>query len=241
MSGFAHDIAGGNGDLIVTALQSPNFAHLLAGWQIAKNGDAEFNNLTIRGVFNGTDFQINDSGVFFYNGTPAAGNMLMSVASVSGTDEFGNTYSAGFSIYGTEGAITFEVLASIATMVMRPAGTVYATLPPQIYSNVDSAGLVTESQFLAVFSGQEGASAGNAAVQLFSASHDGSLPASIKMVITGTPIMAISSSSVQLSQSLTIEATGTPVTPTGACTLFYENGALWALGPSGQAVNIATT
>jgi hypothetical protein len=67
VSGFSHDIAGGSGNLIVTSLQSPNFQSGEEGWQVAKDGSAQFNNLEIRGTFNGSDFIINSSGIFFYN------------------------------------------------------------------------------------------------------------------------------------------------------------------------------
>lgn len=49
MSGFAHDVAGGNGNLVVTSVQSPNFVHGVSGWQISKNGNAEFNQVQARG------------------------------------------------------------------------------------------------------------------------------------------------------------------------------------------------
>ena len=67
MAGFQHDIAGGSGNLIITSLQSPNFVDDEEGWQIAKDGSAQFNNLEIRGTFNGADFIINSNGIFFYN------------------------------------------------------------------------------------------------------------------------------------------------------------------------------
>ena len=99
MTGFTHDIAGGGGNLIVTSLQSPNYAPGSAGWQVRKDGSAEFNNLTIRGTFNGTDFIINATGTFFYSGAPAAGNLIASIASAAGTDVFGNVYNAGVQSY----------------------------------------------------------------------------------------------------------------------------------------------
>jgi hypothetical protein len=64
---FQHDIAGGSGNLIITSVQSPNFESDESGWQITKDGSAQFNNLEIRGTFNGADFIINSSGIFFYN------------------------------------------------------------------------------------------------------------------------------------------------------------------------------
>lgn len=37
-------------------------------------------------------------GVFVYNGTPAAGNLIASIASLAGIDAFGNNYGAGVNI-----------------------------------------------------------------------------------------------------------------------------------------------
>jgi hypothetical protein len=89
------------------AVQSPNYAAGSAGWIIKTDGSAEFNNLVIRGTFDGTDFIINSSGAFFYSGTPAAGNLIASIASASGTDGFGNAYQQGITSYqgGTAGYI----------------------------------------------------------------------------------------------------------------------------------------
>jgi hypothetical protein len=48
MAGFTHSIAGGQGNLIVTALQSPNFTPGAdTGWQVTKAGDATFNSITL--------------------------------------------------------------------------------------------------------------------------------------------------------------------------------------------------
>lgn len=66
MAGWGQDIAGGNGDLVVTSIQSPNFETGETGWQAAKDGSAEFNNLNIRGTFSGDDFILNRAGLFIY-------------------------------------------------------------------------------------------------------------------------------------------------------------------------------
>lgn len=47
-------------------------------------------------TFRGTNFIINNAGTFFYSGTPAAGNLIMSIAPANGTDAFGNTFQQGF-------------------------------------------------------------------------------------------------------------------------------------------------
>jgi hypothetical protein len=60
------------------------------------------------GTFEGTDFIINSAGAFFYTGTPAAGNLFLSIAAVAGTDGFGNAYKApGMTVYGASGQAVF--------------------------------------------------------------------------------------------------------------------------------------
>ncbi len=54
-------------------------------------------------VFNGTDFFINNSGAFFYSGTPAAGNLIASITNGTGTDAQGNAFLSGFTTYGFGG------------------------------------------------------------------------------------------------------------------------------------------
>jgi len=50
-------------------------------------------------TFEGTDFIIDSAGEFFYSGTPAAGNLVESVASAAGVDSFGNNYIGGHATY----------------------------------------------------------------------------------------------------------------------------------------------
>lgn len=47
------------------------------------------------------DTIINPSGNFVYSGTPALGNLIVSVAPAAGTDQFGNTYLQGVTAYTT--------------------------------------------------------------------------------------------------------------------------------------------
>ena len=46
-----------------------------------------------------------DDGLFVYNGVPPAGPLIVSVASVAGTDIYGNAYLAGVMSYGTVGPV----------------------------------------------------------------------------------------------------------------------------------------
>lgn len=103
MSGYANSILGGASKLIRSAIQSPNYVPATSGWTVNKDGSAEFNNLTIRGTFFGTNYIINNSGAFFYSGTPALGNLIISITTASGTDAFGNVYLADFTVYGAAG------------------------------------------------------------------------------------------------------------------------------------------
>jgi hypothetical protein len=90
--GFANDIIGGAAALIRAAIKSPNYVPATTGWSINKDGSADFASLTIRGTFHGTNFEITAAGAFFYSGTPAAGNLILSISAstVAFTDRLGN-------------------------------------------------------------------------------------------------------------------------------------------------------
>lgn len=96
MSGFQHDIAGGQGNLIIPQLQSPNFdLATQTGWAILKNGDAYFFNVTAEGSVTSNTVVIAGSGdgVFIYDGIPAYGNLILAMSSATGVDTYGNRYS----------------------------------------------------------------------------------------------------------------------------------------------------
>lgn len=106
--GFENPVVGGTA-LRIPAIQSPNYSPGATGWIVKINGDAEFNNLDVRGTFNGQDFIMNASGLFIYDGTPAAGNLVASIAAAAGTDSFGNTYLAGIVTYAGQGFVSLNV------------------------------------------------------------------------------------------------------------------------------------
>lgn len=99
-SGFNNSIIAGQGTLIRTMIQSPNYVPGVSGWTINKDGSAEFNNMTIRGKFSGTNFEINSNGAFFYSGVPATGNLLATITPAAGTDPFNNPYKQSVTSYG---------------------------------------------------------------------------------------------------------------------------------------------
>jgi hypothetical protein len=104
------------------AIASPNYVPGVSGWTVNQDGSAEFNNLVIRGIFAGTNFEINSDGAFFYSGTPAAGNLIISLADAAGTDGLGNAYQAGVTSY--EPGESEEVFSSLfnAEMLLNTLG-----------------------------------------------------------------------------------------------------------------------
>lgn len=103
--GFADPLVDGNGKLIIPAVQSPNFVEGSSGWSIEQNGNAEFNDVVFRGTLEGTEVIFNSAGVFFYNGVPAAGNLIGSWAVTGGHDQFGNAFNPGLLTYYPSGAV----------------------------------------------------------------------------------------------------------------------------------------
>lgn len=106
---FSNPIVGGT-TLIRPAIQSPNYVPGTSGWIIKKDGSAELNDLTLRGTFVGTDWIQNSDGLFFYEGTPANGNLVGSWTSAVGTDSFGNAYLSGLTLYSpSEGTVNLSI------------------------------------------------------------------------------------------------------------------------------------
>lgn len=99
----------GGGALRYPFLESPDFQSGVQGWIIRIDGSAEFNNLTIRGTFNGTNFTLNSAGLFLYSGTPAPGNLIASITNNAGTDPYGNTYLGGINTYSGAGFVGLNV------------------------------------------------------------------------------------------------------------------------------------
>lgn len=99
---FQDDVAAGV-VLVRPAIQSPDYLTGVSGWAIKIDGTAEFNNVVIRG---GTTV----SGLsLYYDGTPALGNLIMSLSAAAGVDSFGNAYEAGLGLYSSSGLINISV------------------------------------------------------------------------------------------------------------------------------------
>lgn len=189
MSGqsFSQDVIAGT-QLVTPSIHSPNFITGVSGWTINLDGSAEFNNLTIRGTFTGTDFIINSSGAFFYSGTPANGNLIASITSANGTDGFGNSYIAGITSY---------------------AGATYASLDGGLLAMQGANGQFQQAQIAAGGSGSSFMSSGlqnntdiGSEVLLFSADAND----------TVNSLVTLSAAIVQVLNALTV---GTTMTVTG--------------------------
>lgn len=135
MGGFTNPVFGGN-TLIRPAVRSPNYTAGSQGWSINRDGSAEFNNLTLRGKFVGANWVQNSSGLFFYSGTPAAGNLIGSWAPAAGTDPYGNSYGVGLTINSTLGMIylsatdgTFQSTGSSGRLITINDGQLTFKMP----------------------------------------------------------------------------------------------------------------
>ncbi|WP_298561401.1 hypothetical protein [Streptomyces luteogriseus] len=126
---FQDDLAGGV-VLVRPALQSPDYVPGVSGWAVMIDGSAEFNDVTLRGTLESANYdpgvagwhldqdgsaEFNDVTIrggtsvggeaFYYNGTPGAGTLALSIASAAGTDPFGNAYVQGLGVYGPDGTV----------------------------------------------------------------------------------------------------------------------------------------
>ena len=73
---------------------------------------------TITGsTFEGSDFIINAAGAFFYSGTPAANNLILSItpSTIGGTDSFGNKYVPLTGWYDNSGGFVTQIGAGFVT------------------------------------------------------------------------------------------------------------------------------
>ena len=132
--GFGNPIVGGTA-LRIPAIQSPNYSPGVAGWIISIDGSAEFNNLTVRGTFQGVDFIINMSGIFLYSSTPAAGNLIGSWAAAAGTDAYGNKYDQGVISYSPT-ALNLGVYAALTQGTLQ-LGNIDNTVGPNFTNSAE--------------------------------------------------------------------------------------------------------
>jgi hypothetical protein len=180
-SGWGNPVVGGT-TLRIPAIQSPNFSmSAMTGWAIFANGNAYFFNITAAGTitatqFNGNDFIIDSAGEFFYSGTPAAGNLVLSASQNSGTDGEGNPFYQGFTAYGTSTAASLWNNGTYAGLVMHLPLSATLTTAAQLFTVPLNSGLASETTETTLTSGKESGN-DDAAIQLFSEAADASAAA----------------------------------------------------------------
>ena len=178
VAAYFRGITQGFGALSIPSIFSPNFIEGVSGWSIDKDGSAEFNNLTIRGTFFGTDFILNATGLYFYSGTPALGNLILSITNAGGFDPFGNVVPVGgFFMYETSGnallgLIWNTVAGSQPLVALFPDSSFgFTGHSPFVLSQANNKGLASE--FLALAMGPGGPVTSPVMLQLLGASPDG--------------------------------------------------------------------
>jgi hypothetical protein len=112
--------------LAIPAIQSPDFVHSVTGWSINQDGTAEFNNMTVRGDFEGSFFFVDSQGAFFYD--PASGFLVESIANGVGVNRLGDAFVRGHATYvGGVVATSLDSGAILSYTAPGPAGPWSAT------------------------------------------------------------------------------------------------------------------
>jgi hypothetical protein len=111
---------GTSGSGIFVYSGTPALGNLIGSWTGAAGTDSYGNSYpeglnvsvgTISGItFAGANWVLDSSGLFFYSGTPALGNLILSLAPASGSDTYGNTYPQGLGL--TAGSIPGGLIQS---------------------------------------------------------------------------------------------------------------------------------
>lgn len=84
------------------------------------------------GTFQAGDTIITTAGIFVYSGTPALGNLIVSIASAAGSDSFGNAYPQGLKVTtGTISGTTISASTFSGTdFIINATGTFYYSGTP---------------------------------------------------------------------------------------------------------------
>jgi hypothetical protein len=157
--------------------------------------------IVVAGIVNGTTITgatfigTGTSGeVLVYDGAPAAGNLIASVSSKTGTDSEGNAYNDGVSSYGPHSGrvyIAADQTSGQPFLVMAPPGVTHLTTFPQAYAASGNAGAADEYLYFKVTSGEDGGRS-DAAVVFYSDSADGTLPGHVDFFAGGSVVFSVS-------------------------------------------------
>jgi hypothetical protein len=191
----------------------------------------------------------NPVGVFVYTPgtTPGAGNPPDISITQGTTDPYTNTVRPGVWVYGTASSAGLEAIGGTAGLLLIPSGLTHGVEAPQVFSAANNIGLANEYAYLVMLSGEE-TPGGNAAIQLFSETADGTGPARGSLLITGNQILGWNATQLEADQPiLLVPGTAPPATGTylyatangipAAQTADGVNGALDICGPANTTTN----
>jgi hypothetical protein len=227
--GWGNPVVGGTA-LRIPAIQSPNFSLANGtGWAIFANGTAVFFGLTITdGVITGPDYTINSDGAFFYSGTPALGNLLVSIASSGGTDGEGNVYRDGFSVYDGKAVVQLHINSTVGAPALdMTTGVTSEAEHPSLYSFASNVGLANE--YVTTWLIGPGSSFDNkqAAIALVSSAANGADEASGQLIYfepTETQIAFWDALGIHVNGSLYVTPISAPAAPGSGAALFADAG-----------------
>jgi hypothetical protein len=179
-----------------------------------------------------------NDGVFVYDGSPAAGNLIAAVAAQDGTDPYGNDYFAGIGVYQEPTGSTFSTLLTQGAINFAFADPWYVKEGGIFPGETETA---SAQPFLGIQSpGDDTATAGTSNIFLNGTSQDGTAISNIYMTrlnnVAGTQGLV----QVEIHGSLILDEGGTPPTPSGAGVLWVSAaGHLIYKNPSGGTTTLA--
>ncbi len=183
--------------------------------------------------------------------------LLMSLATVAGTDDYGNAYGDGISVYKDAAKIQVHVNQSQDLPAIElPTGLATEQQQGSLYALPRNVGLANEQSTLIVQGPESTHDGAFVTIQLDASTANGSGAAANGQLVCNHTLQAYWDSAGLHISNVLYGAAGvitigdvvklapvgsTPATPASGCLLFYEGGTLYALGPSGNPVAIATT
>lgn len=166
--------------LVRTAIESANYVAGSAGWMIGRDGTAEFNGATFRG----TVVVQSNQAVLFYSGVPAAGNLVLAIAPVAGTDSFGNTYAEGMSVISGSDALVAGLTGG-SPLIYGVTGNSNITNSGALQATLQGTG-TSAYDIWQQLGPQDKTQKDFAALQLASSSQDGRQPAHLALIYNDT-------------------------------------------------------
>lgn len=117
-TGFQNPVIGGNGELVIDDIHSRIYTPGVAGWSINRDGSAEFNDVTVRGIFEVIQL-------------PGGGYMKMIPLQFSP----GLVWNSTPSVFTKNGSLQVETIGlglRATTRITTPSGTTIPTVDPEI-------------------------------------------------------------------------------------------------------------